>query len=168
MSESDAGGVCSPVVNAHNEWDPLEEAIVGILDGASVPPWHVQLEATMPRNQWEFFRTCGGKPFPAEQIEAGKRDLEELVHILQAEGVKVRRPQTVNFARPYRTLDWECACGLYAAMPRDVLLIIGNEIIEAPMAWRSRYFEINAYRPLIKEYFGGGGEVDCCPKTSDE
>lgn len=27
-------GVVSPTVNSHNEWDPLEEAVVGILDEA--------------------------------------------------------------------------------------------------------------------------------------
>ena len=38
-------------------------------------------------------------------------------------------------------------------MPRDFLLVVGNELIESPMAWRSRYMEHRAYRPLIKEYF---------------
>ena len=42
------------------------------------------------------------------------------------------------------------AKGLYAAMPRDILMTIGDEIIEAPMAWRSRFFEYRAYRSLIK------------------
>jgi len=170
MRECDAGAEGLPMVNSYNEWDPLEEAVVGILDGASVPPWHVQLEATMPKGQWDFFRHHGGRPFPMEQVEAGKRDLEEFVHILQAEGVQVRRPQPVDFSRPYRTPDWECAGGLYAAMPRDVLLVIGNEIIEAPMAWRSRYFEINAYRPLIKEYFRRGAKWTPAPRPqmSDE
>jgi len=28
-----------PVVNTHNEWDPLEEIIVGVVDGAMIPPW---------------------------------------------------------------------------------------------------------------------------------
>jgi glycine amidinotransferase len=159
-----------PVVNSHNEWDPLEEAIVGVLDGASVPQWHIQLQATMPMGQWGFFKAQGGRPFPRKQIDAGTRDLAEFVHILEAEGVRVRRPQPVDFPHPYRTLDWECAGGLYAAMPRDVLLVIGNEIIEAPMAWRSRYFEINAYRPLIKEYFRGGARWTAVPKPqmSDE
>ena len=144
------------VVSSYNEWAPLEEVIVGVLDGASIPPWHVQLQATMPTKHWGFFQTCGGRPFPEELIAVGKRDLEEFVHLLEAEGVKVRRPQVVDFSRPYRTLDWECVGGLYEAMPRDVLLVIGKEIIEAPMAWRSRFFEINAYRPLLREYFRGG------------
>lgn len=59
---------------------------------------------------------------------------------------------------------------MYAAMPRDILLVIGNEIIEAPMAWRSRFFEYRAYRPLIKEYFRKGAKWTTAPKPtmSDE
>ena len=30
-------------VNSWNEWDPLEEVIVGRLDGAVVPPYHVSV-----------------------------------------------------------------------------------------------------------------------------
>ena len=28
-----------PAVNTHNEWDPLEEMIVGMVEGAMIPPW---------------------------------------------------------------------------------------------------------------------------------
>ncbi|CAH3171288.1 unnamed protein product [Porites lobata] len=48
--------------------------------------------------------------------------------------------------------------GMYAAMPRDILIVVGDEIIEAPMAWRSRFFEYRAYRPLLKEYFKRGAK----------
>ncbi len=153
-----------PVVNAFNEWDPLEEVIVGVVDGATVPSWHVTLEATMPEKYWDYYKRNGGKPFPPEQVEAAKKDLEEFVHILEAEGVTVRRPDAVNHARPFSTWDWESPGGLYAAMPRDVLLVIGNEIIEAPMAWRSRYYEPIAYRALIKEYFKKGAKWTAAPK----
>jgi len=153
-----------PIVNSYNEWDPLEEVIVGHLHGARVPPWHIALKATMPEDQWDFFRTFGGKPFPKEQIEAANKDLDECVHILESEGVTVRRPEITDHSSPYATPDWESASGIYAAMPRDVMLVIGNEIIEAPMAWRSRYFEINSYRFLIKDYFLKGAKWTAAPK----
>ena len=35
-------------VSSYNEWDPLEEVIVGIVDGATVPPSHIALKATLP------------------------------------------------------------------------------------------------------------------------
>ena len=55
-------------------------------------------------------------------------------------------------------------------MPRDILVVIGDEIIEAPMAWRSRYFEFRAYRTLLKDYFKSGAKWTAAPKPqmSDE
>lgn len=41
---------------------------------------------------------------------------------------------------------------------------IGNEIIEAPMAWRSRFFEYRPFRSLIKNYFQAGGGWTAAPK----
>lgn len=151
-------------VSSYNEWDPLEEVVIGIVDGATVPEWHVSLEATMPRGQWDFFREQGGRPFPAAQVEAARRDLDEFVHILEAEGVTVRRPDAHDFSAPFATPDWKSCGGLYAAMPRDTLLVVGDEIIEAPMAWRSRYFEPLAYRTIIKDYFLRGARWTAAPK----
>ena len=47
-------------------------------------------------------------------------------------------------------------------MPRDVLLVIGDQIIEAPMGWRSRS-RAAAYRELCKEYFRGGARWVAAP-----
>ncbi|MGB3904687.1 MAG: hypothetical protein WBB22_07170 [Anaerolineae bacterium] len=48
-----------PVANTHNEWDPLEEIIVGIVDGALIPPWDVIVETTLHRKElWDFYRDC--------------------------------------------------------------------------------------------------------------
>lgn len=99
-------------------------------------------------------------------------ELDNFAKILEAEGVKVRRPEVTkeDFAQPYVTPDFECTNGLYAAMPRDILIVVGNEIIEAPMAWRSRFFEYRPYRKLIKEYFHQGAKWTAAPKPlmSDE
>jgi glycine amidinotransferase len=152
------------VVNSYNEWDPLEEVIVGVIDGACVPPWHIALKATMPDEHFDFFRKSGGMPFPREEVAAANRDLDEFVRILEAEGIVVRRPDSRKHDQPFATPDWNSPSGIYAAMPRDVALVIGNEIIEAPMAWRSRYFEIAAYRSLIKEYFRQGALWTAAPK----
>lgn len=55
---------------------------------------------------------------------------------------------------------------MYAAMPRDILLVVGNEIIEAPMAWRARFFEYRAYRRIIKDYFNNGAKWTTAPKPT--
>lgn len=150
-------------VHAYTEWDPLEEVIVGIVDEAAFPPWHFALQPVLPPGQHETFRCRAGQPFPAELVAAAARELEEFVRILEGEGVRVRRPEPIPQRRPYTTLDWT-STGMYAAMPRDVLLVIGEELIECPPAWRSRYFETLAYRPLIKEYFRGGAKWSQAPR----
>jgi glycine amidinotransferase len=157
-------GVQQGVVCCHNEWDPLEEVIVGTAEGAAVPSWHVSLKATMPERHWPFFQQNGGRPFDKGLLALANRELDEFAARLRAEGVIVRRPQPVDFSRPYSTPSWSSACGLYAAMPRDLLLVIGNEIIETPSAWRSRYFEMDAYRALLKEYFAQGAMWSAAPK----
>mmetsp|Transcript_17839 Transcript_17839/g.18599 ORF Transcript_17839/g.18599 Transcript_17839/m.18599 type:complete len:397 (-) Transcript_17839:360-1550(-) len=155
-----------PVVNSHNEFDPLEEVIVGRVDGATIPEWHVSGKAVWPSGHWDMYKTQAGKPFPAYLMTEAAKELDGFAKILEAEGVKVRRPDVLpgDFAQEYSTPDFKCRSGLYAAMPRDVLIVVGNEIIEAPMAWRSRYFEFRPYRTLIKEYFHQGAKWTAAPK----
>lgn len=156
------------VVNSHNEWDPLEEVIVGIVDDAVFPDWDTINRVTVPPGEWDDVvrTTVGtkGSRYPDETIEAGRRAVEGFVRILEAEGVKVRRPERVDYARPYATPDWRVTGGFSAANPRDAFLVVGDEIIEAPMADRSRYFEALAYRPLMREYFHSGARWTAAPK----
>ncbi|HZO66910.1 MAG TPA: hypothetical protein VFB74_18075 [Kribbellaceae bacterium] len=171
MQETDARPPTAPArhagsgspVSSYTEWDPLEEVIVGIVDGASFPTWHMSLPPVLPADQHDTFRTRAGRPFPPHQVEAARRELEEFVHILETEGVRVRRPAPIPQRTTYSTLEW-ASTGMYAAMPRDTILVVGEDIIECPMAWRSRYYESLAYRPLLKEYFRGGARWSAGPK----
>lgn len=151
-------------VNSWNEWDPLEEVIVGVCDNAVVPPWHVTLAGTMPSEKHDFFREHGGTYFPEDVIAKANDDLGELASLLDSEGVKVRRPLPIDHAKPFSTPDWSSPSGVYSAMPRDLMLVIGDEIIETPGAWRSRYFELQAYRHLLREYFEAGSRWTAAPK----
>jgi glycine amidinotransferase len=150
-------------VRSHTEWDLLEEVVVGIVDDARFPPWHPALEPVLPAHQHDTFRRHAGEEFPAELVKAADAELEELVRVLEGEGVTVRRPEALPQDQPYATPAWT-STGMYAAMPRDALLVVGDQIIECPMAWRSRYYENLAYRPLIKEYFHGGARWAAGPK----
>jgi glycine amidinotransferase len=153
-----------PVVNSYNEWDPLEEVIVGIMDQATIPSWDETIRASMPSKHAQLFKNNGGQSFPQARIEAAAAELENFIGILEKEGVKVVRPEPVNNRQRFQTPDWESPGGLYQAMPRDSLLIIGDLIIESPMAWRSRYFETNGFKHLLKEYFQAGARWISAPK----
>ena len=152
------------VVSSFNEWDPLEEVIVGIVEGATVPPWDSITQATMPDHAAEFFKKLGGQPFPQEMIDKASRELDGLADVLRSLGVTVRRPERLDFSRICNT-PWWSSRGLYAAMPRDVIVVFGETMVEAPMAWRTRYFESFAYRALLREYFDKGARWLPAPKA---
>lgn len=160
-----ASRVCS-----YSEWDPLEEVIVGRVDGACVPVWDSVLAATMPAQHMPFFTAEGGRRFPESILTRAARELDNFAAVLESEGITVRRPDSVDWSTAFQTPHFNQPAGLYAAMPRDFLLVVGDEIIESPMAWRSRYFEFRAYRKLLKEYFATGARWTAAPKPelSDE
>lgn len=153
-----------PIVSSYNEWDLLEEVIVGVVEGATVPEWDVAVKSSAPDDSKEFFQKNAGKSFPKKLIQAASRELEEFAILLKGEGVCVKRPDKIPQDRGFATPEWKCPGGLYQAMPRDLLLVIGDEIIESPMAWRSRYYEVFSYRNLLKEYFHKGARWVSAPK----
>ena len=153
--------------NSHNEWDPLEEVIIGSLEGAMFPGWRTINEVTVPPGEWDDIEKSigsSGIPYPEEYVNAAGKERAEFIHILEAEGVIVRQVDPVNFSASFSTPDWQISSGFCAANPRDPFLVIGNEIIETPMADRSRYFEAWAYRSLFKEYFKAGAKWTAAPK----
>ena len=158
----------TPVVNSHNEWDPLEEVIVGVLDGAADLPWEIGLHAVTPAEDVEKARVLGmshgGAAIDRWRRAAAEKELAEFVRVLEAEGVTVRRPEPIDQARPFGSPDWVTPGGNCQANPRDVLIVFGNEILEAPMSWRSRYFEFLAYRTLVKDYWRQGARWTAAPK----
>jgi glycine amidinotransferase len=146
-----AGVVCS-----YTEWDPLEEVVVGRLAGGVFPTWQPSMFATMPESSWKVFQERGGTALPAKELAAAEEELDGFAEALRAEGVRVVRPECIDQTAKFSTPDWESTGGLYCGMPRDLLIVVGNTIIEAPMSWRCRYHEIDAFRPLIKSYFRRG------------
>ncbi|HTD32390.1 MAG TPA: hypothetical protein VK665_01920, partial [Candidatus Elarobacter sp.] len=100
----------------------------------------------------------------AELIEEAERQLDDFARILSDRGIVVRRPDPVDHGVSVKTPDWEAAYGRASACPRDLLLVIGDEIIEAPMAQRARFFEYRAYRSLLTEYFRRGARWTAVPK----
>jgi len=163
MSDPSAVTPSACPVSSHNEWDPLEEVIIGSLDGAVIPSPHITVTRNIPPLAARLYRLFGGRPYPRILVDAARRELEEFARILEAEGVVVRRPDPVNFRVWGRTPSWRSK-GYCIACPRDGFMVVGDEIIETPMAWRSRYFEAYAYRRLFKEYFERGARWTAAPR----
>lgn len=141
------------VVNAWNGWDPLEEVVVGRADGA-----HFDVTEPGHRPRLRDAALAERIPFPAgpkrpEVIERANAELAGLVAVLEARGITVRRPERHDFSVPIETPDFRVEHQYCSTCPRDVLMTVGNEIIEATMSRRARFFEYRPYRKLIYEYW---------------
>jgi N-dimethylarginine dimethylaminohydrolase len=144
-----------------NEWDPLEEVIVGNPVGARfpTPDRSSQLAEFPDRSLAEIPRG----PFPQRVVEETAEDLDEFARVLRGLGVTVRRPETWQHEATFSTIHWE-AQGYYNYCPRDVLLVIGDQIIETPNVIRSRAQETFSYRALLMEYLSSGARWFSAPR----
>jgi glycine amidinotransferase len=153
------------LVNSWNEWDPLREIVVGSADNACFEP-------SEPGNRPQI-RNARGVPFPTgrkdqDAVDRANAELAGLVRLLESQGVVVRRPEPHDFGAPVRVPGFEVANQYCAVCPRDVMITIGSEIIEATMSRRARYFEYLPYRKLVYEYWNADPRVTwtTAPKPS--
>src|SRR3954464_15900146 len=91
----------SAVVNSWNEWDPLEEVVVGSADGPCFEP-------TEPGNHPQIRNAMRGRPLstgpkPHAAIERANDELAGLQALLESQGVKVREPKPFDFSRGVST-----------------------------------------------------------------
>jgi hypothetical protein len=144
-----------------NEWDQLEEVIIGNPLNARFPtPDRSTQVAEFPdRSLAEIPRG----PFPQQVIEETEEDLNEFSRILEGLGVAVKRPQTWPHEATFSTINWQSQ-GYYNYCPRDILLVIGDQIIETPNVIRSRSQETFSYRKLLMEYMKSGAKWYGAPK----
>lgn len=150
-------------VSSHNEWDPLEEVIVGRLDGATIPSSHPVVSCNIPPWAARFQALAAGYRYPRRLIEPAQHELDEFIALLQSLGITVVRPDAVDQRKRFGTPDWSSG-GFCNTCPRDSMLVIGDEIIETPMAWPCRYFETHSYRTLLRDYFLRGARWTAAPK----
>lgn len=161
-SDAVPAGRVSPV-NSHNEWDTLEEVIVGRLEGAVIPSDHPVVTCNIPGMAARAQSLLAGFRYPKIMIEPAQRELDGFVALLQSLDIVVRRPDAVDHRKNFGTPEWSSR-GFCNSCPRDSMLVIGDEIIETPMVWPCRYFETHSYRPILKDYFQRGARWTCAPR----
>jgi len=138
------------VVNSWNEWDPLKHVIVGRADNTVVTAPEPAIERDWPEHGFPL-GTYGY--LPKEMEDKANEQLDNLAKILESRGVRVDRPTPLDFNQPVQTPDWKQETMFGCAAPRDLLLTVGHEILEATMSQRSRWHEYLCYRPLLERYF---------------
>lgn len=150
-------------ISTHNHWDPLEEIIVGRADYARVPTVDPStMSMCYTNHNAETIKPLQGQ-YPDSIIDEANEDAEELVKALESFNVKVHRPKIIDHSQEFSTPEWKTT-GWYTWCPRDLLLPLGNLMIETPSPMRARYFETRAYHDIMLEAVRDGVEWIAAPK----
>jgi N-dimethylarginine dimethylaminohydrolase len=144
-----------------NEWDPLEEVVVG-------NPLRARFPTADPSTQLAEFPGCSLSKipqgnFPQQIIEETEEDLNTFVAVLEDLGVTVKRPDTWPHEAGFSTVHWKSK-GYYNYCPRDIMLVIGDHIIETPNVIRSRSQESFSYRSMLVDYLKSGAKWYSAPR----
>jgi len=150
------------LVNSHNEWDPLEEVIVGTAQGARVPIGDKGL-FTIRYGDYDNAESIPSGPHDPKIISEAEEDLNAIVEAFESLEITVRRPKQIDLSARFSTPDWE-SDSMYDYCPRDIFLPVGNKIIETPMSLRSRFLETFAYKDTLIEYMNSGASWISAPK----
>ena len=151
------------LVNSINDYDPLEEIIVGRADFANIPPVDPSMRSFMYANltNEEIQKYVG--PYNQNLLGEANEDLDKLAEKLEEFGAKVYRPDKVQHDQFFQTPKWRTT-GWHNYCPRDVLLVIGNNIVEVPSVMRCRMFETWSYNKILRKAFDDGSNWFSAPK----
>ena len=124
------------IVSTTNEYGELRSALVGAVDNFAWPVDDTAFNTDVYENT-EYSETGFiNQPLSNKVINEAKEDLQKLVDTLEGRGIKVYRPTTNE---PH-----------WANSARDILLTVGNNVIQCPTPFTTRANEIDLY-PEIKQ-----------------
>ena len=126
-------------INSWNEWDPLKEIIVGTANNANWPSNDPVFALESSKTSWKETPVPSG-PVPQWIINEANEDLQGLCDILHRFGVKVHRPQDIDFVE---------AGGMYNYCPRDRLIVAGDQVVDPAMMYPCRDMELQAYHDVV-------------------
>ena len=130
-------------ISSGNEYDRLVSCVVGDATGAQFPKCDEIFNYNQQVTTWTETPLPKGL-FPKHIIDEANEDLSILAQTLKDFGVKVYRPKDLDHEHLLTTYHWTTD-GMYNYCPRDVLLVVDDLVIEAPMTYRARQMEANAY-----------------------
>ena len=120
------------IVSTKNEYGELRSVLVGSVDNFSWPIDDNEFNSGIARSTYEGKFDQG--PVSEIVINEAREDLEKLVETLESRGIKVHKPKITE--------------PTWAYSARDILLTVGNTLIECPTPFSSRSRELDLYPDL--------------------
>tara|TARA_R110002167_G_scaffold98753_1_gene259507 strand:+ start:11193 stop:12287 length:1095 start_codon:yes stop_codon:yes gene_type:complete len=142
------------IVNSHNEWDQLEEVIVGDGFPTSIPALDFSFKLFFNDN-------ILGKKIDVTQyinkrhVEEHSEDIEKYVKLLESLEIIVKRPKRPIKVNKIKSPHWDTT-DHPALNVRDLCMIVGDTIIETPPSCRWRIYENDYMKHLFLNYFKNG------------
>jgi glycine amidinotransferase/scyllo-inosamine-4-phosphate amidinotransferase 1 len=134
------------MIDSRNEWDPLEEVVVGRADYANWPTTDPVFAEESKKTLWTETPVPSG-PVPQWIVDEANEDLNALAKVCRDYGAVVHRPQPYNYVKRN---------GMYGYCPRDRVLIAGKKIVDVSMMYPCRNQEFGSlehawvgYEPVI-------------------
>lgn len=129
------------MINSWNEWDPLEEIVVGSATNANWPSTDPVFAEEAKKTLWTETPVPSGS-VPQWIIDEANQELDILANTIVEYGAVVRRPEPMDFVARE---------GMYNYCPRDRLLIAGDTVVDVNMMYPCRNQEIEALQKVIKD-----------------
>lgn len=149
-------------ISSHNEWSKLRSIVVGTATNANWP----SMDPTFAINwQTTLFKEVPHPKGPVDKkvIEEANEDLDELVKVLKSSGIEVFRPNDNNYSAQVGNTKW-FSDQMYGYCPRDTHLVIGENVIEAPMSYRSRQMEADVLSDIRQSAIANGANWVAAPR----
>jgi len=138
----------------YSEYGALKKVLVGRADGFRLP--EPEFEPLLEDRANDHSKLFTGKPYPQEVIDTANESLEELVRVLENEGVECIRSDMSNPANHTERV------GNRGYSTRDVMTQVGDVLYLTPTFQQSRATEAeDCFSFLLEEYRARGKLVDC-------
>lgn len=152
-------------VRSYNEWDPLEEVIVGNGFPEELPALDFSFKYFFHDNIYgkAEWAEPGHKYITKRHVAEHNEDIQAFVDLLTSHGIIVKRPKIPDVVTTTKTAAWSSTT--YPALNvRDLTMVVGDEIIETSPSSRWRYFENDYMKHLFLDYFKRGAKWTQSPK----
>ena len=143
-----------------NEYSPLKSVIIGRPDNAHWPAGDIFFDKMLSLISEEYKPSPG--PIDKKVIQETRDDLFTLIDSLKENGIEVYRPDQLDMSKTIVGYK-HTVTGMHNYNVRDILLSVGNKMIECPTPYLSRQHEYISYQTIKQEVLRSGGEWIVAP-----
>ena len=148
-----------------NEYSQLKSIILGRPEGANWPTGDIYFDRMLLLSTYK--RSLAKGKVPENIIDEARTDMLHMKDKLEDENITVFRPEITDWSK--RTADYGyTVSGMHCYSARDLLLSVGDMVIECPTPYVSRQHEFHAYDVIKQEAMRDGCRWIAAPRARME